>query len=340
MKKVFFILVLFTVLNLFEFISPKSAFAGWVNGYLKSNGTYVNGYYRTDPDEYKKQKRGGVGVVDISTKEEDVVTELLNTTTHSDLLFFTDHGKAYQMKMYDIPEGRRATKGKAIVNFLQLDGDENVTSILAMDAEKKNNSKYLLLTTKEGVIKKTSAESFREVRRSGLIAINLKGDDKLYSARFIDDKDEIVLATREGQAIRFKEADVREMGRTAAGVRGMKLKKDDEIVGVGILKSGTKDANVFVLTENGYGKQTKISEYKVQNRGGSGIKTVKITAKTGKLIVARLVDETSEELIAVSNKGQIIRTEIKEINTLGRDTQGVTVMKLRDGDKLASATVL
>ncbi|NCS99490.1 DNA gyrase subunit A [Candidatus Parcubacteria bacterium] len=302
-----------------------------------TKGGYVK---RTDPDEYKKQKRGGVGVVDISTKEEDVVTELLNTTTHSDLLFFTDHGKAYQMKMYDIPEGRRATKGKAIVNFLQLDGDENVTSILAMDAEKKNNSKYLLLTTKEGVIKKTSAESFREVRRSGLIAINLKGDDKLYSARFIDDKDEIVLATREGQAIRFKEADVREMGRTAAGVRGMKLKKDDEIVGVGILKSGTKDANVFVLTENGYGKQTKISEYKVQNRGGSGIKTVKITAKTGKLIVARLVDETSEELIAVSNKGQIIRTEIKEINTLGRDTQGVTVMKLRDGDKLASATVL
>jgi len=302
-----------------------------------TKGGYVK---RTDPDEYKKQKRGGVGVVDISTKEEDVVTELPNTTTHSDLLFFTDHGKAYQIKMYDIPEGRRATKGKAIVNFLQLDGDENVTSILAMDAEKKNNSKYLLLTTKEGVIKKTSAESFREVRRSGLIAINLKGDDKLYSARFIDDKDEIVLATREGQAIRFKEADVREMGRTAAGVRGMKLKKDDEIVGVGILKSGTKDANVFVLTENGYGKQTKISEYKVQNRGGSGIKTVKITAKTGKLIVARLVDETSEELIAVSNKGQIIRTEIKEINTLGRDTQGVTVMKLRDGDKLASATVL
>ncbi len=302
-----------------------------------TKGGYVK---RTDPDEYKKQKRGGVGVVDIATKEEDVVTELLTTTTHSDLLFFTDHGKAYQMKMYDIPEGRRATKGKAIVNFLQLAGDEQVTSIVAMDAEKKNNSKYLLLTTKEGVIKKTSAENFKEVRRSGLIAINLKGEDRLYSARFVDDGDEIVLATKEGQAIRFKESDVREMGRTAAGVRGMKLKKDDEIVGVGVLLSGTKDANVFVLTENGYGKQTKISEYKVQNRGGSGIKTVKITAKTGKLIVARLVDETSEELIAVSNKGQIIRTEIKEINTLGRDTQGVTVMKLRAGDKLASATVL
>jgi DNA gyrase subunit A len=178
------------------------------------------------------------------------------------------------------------------------------------------------------------------VRRSGLIAINLNGDDKLYSARFVDDGDGIVLASREGQAIRFKESDVREMGRTAAGVRGMKLKKGDEIVGVGVNREGMKDTNVLVLTENGYGKQTSISEYKVQNRGGSGVKTVKITAKTGKLIVARLVDEESEELIAVSNKGQIIRTDIKSINVLGRDTQGVKVMKMRDGDKLASATML
>jgi DNA gyrase subunit A len=302
-----------------------------------TKGGYVK---RTDPSEYKKQKRGGVGVVDIKAKEEDVVTTLLNTTTHSDLLFFTDHGKAYQMKMYDIPEGRKATKGKAIVNFLQLAGDENVTSIVAMDEERKKNGKYLLLTTTEGVVKKTSAESFREVRRSGLIAINLNGDDKLYSARFVDDGDEIVLASREGQAIRFKESDVREMGRTAAGVRGMKLKKGDEIVGVGVNREGMKDTNVLVLTENGYGKQTSISEYKVQNRGGSGVKTVKITAKTGKLIVARLVDEESEELIAVSNKGQIIRTDIESINVLGRDTQGVKVMKMRDGDKLASATML
>jgi DNA gyrase subunit A len=302
-----------------------------------TKGGYVK---RTDPSEYKKQKRGGVGVVDIKAKEEDVVTTLLNTTTHSDLLFFTDHGKAYQMKMYDIPEGRRATKGKAVVNFLQLAGDENVTSIVAMDADKKDNSKYLLLTTKEGVVKKTSAESFRDVRRSGLIAISLKGEDKLYSARFIDDGAEVVLASRNGQAIRFQESDVREMGRTAAGVRGMKLKKDDEIVGVGINQKGMKDAKVLVLTENGFGKQTSIDEYKIQNRGGSGVKTVKVTAKTGKLIVARLVDEESEELIAVSTKGQIIRTGIDSINTLGRDTQGVKVMKLRDGDKLASATML
>jgi len=302
-----------------------------------TKGGYVK---RTDPSEYKKQKRGGVGVVDIETKEEDVVTTLLNTMTHSDLLFFTDYGKAYQMKMYDIPEGRRATKGKAIVNFLQLAGDEQVTSIVAMDAEMKNNSKYLLLTTKEGVIKKTSAESFKDVRRSGLIAISLKEGDKLYSAQFIDDGQEVVLASREGQAIRFEEGDVREMGRTASGVRGMKLKKSDEIVGVGIYNKDMKNVEVLVLTENGYGKRTKISEYKVQNRGGSGVKTVKITAKTGKLIVARLVDEEMEELIAVSNKGQIIRTDIHSVSVLGRDTQGVTIMKLRDGDKLASATIL
>ena len=300
-----------------------------------TKGGYVK---RTDPSEYRKQKRGGVGVIDIETKEEDVVTQLLTTNTHADLLFFTNLGKAYQIKMYDIPEGRRATKGKSIMNFLQLSGEEFVTSIVAMNNEKANNNPYLLLTTKQGTTKKVATENFRDVRRSGLIAIGLNNGDSLFSARFLDKGDEVICATRGGQAIRFKEGDVREMGRTAVGVRGMKLKKNDEIVGVDIVKKGQKNVTLLVLSKNGFGKQTEIDEYKVQNRGGSGIKTMKLTAKTGELIISQLVDESLEELIAISSKGQIIRTEIASISTLGRDTQGVKVMKLRDGDSLASAT--
>jgi DNA gyrase subunit A len=300
-----------------------------------TKGGYVK---RTDPSEYRKQKRGGVGVVDIETKEEDVVTQLLTTNNHADLLFFTNLGKAYQIKMYEIPEGRRATKGKSVMNFLQLGGEEFVTSIVAMNKEKATNNPYLLLTTKQGTTKKVATESFREVRRSGLIAINLATGDSLFSARFLDKGDEVICATRLGQAIRFKESDVREMGRTAAGVRGMKLKKNDFIVGVDIVKKGQKNIALLVLSENGFGKQTEIDEYKVQNRGGSGIKTMKLTSKTGELISSQLVDESLEELIAVSSKGQIIRTEIASISMLGRDTQGVKVMKLRDGDTLASAT--
>lgn len=300
-------------------------------------GGYVK---RTDPTEYRSQKRGGVGVVDLETKEEDVVTHLLNTSTHSDLLFFTNLGKAYQIKMFEIPEGRRATKGKSIMNFLSLSADEKVTSIVPMDKDKKDNSEYLLLVTRQGIAKKVSAENFKDVRRSGLMAIKLSGDDELYSASFLGKTDEVIVATKKGQSIRFKSSDVREMGRSAGGVRGMKLGKGDMIVGVGIITKDVKDATLLVMSENGFGKRTEIEEYKTQKRGGSGIKTAKVTAKTGDIVVASLITPEVSEIIAISKKGQVIKTDLDSISILGRQTQGVKIMKPRAGDSLASLTCL
>ena len=301
-------------------------------------GGYVK---RTDPNEYKTQKRGGVGVVDLETKEEDVVTHLLKTSTHSDLLFFTNKGKAYQLKMYEIPEGRRATKGKSVMNFLQLSAEEKVTSIVALSKDAKAMSPYLLLVTKKGVTKKMSSESFKDVRRSGLIAIRLDDGDELHSANFLDKGDEVIMATKMGQSIRFKEADVREMGRGAGGVRGIKLvKASDNVVGASILKKSDKDATFLVISENGLGKRSEMDEYKTQGRGGSGVKTFKISPKTGNVVAAGIVTEEQSELIAMSKKGQVIRVEIDAVPVQSRGTQGVKIMRPREGDSVASVTFL
>lgn len=298
-------------------------------------GGYVK---RTDPSEYRSQKRGGVGVVDLETKEEDFVTMLVSGSTHSDLLFFTNLGKAYQMKMFDIPEGRRATKGKSIMNFLSLNNDEKVTSILPMPKELKKSPISLMLVTKDGTSKKMSGEGFKDVRRSGIIAIRLDKNDQLVSALLVEKGDEVMVATSGGQSIRFKESDIREMGRTAGGVRGIKLGKNDEVVGVDVVKKENKEGAFLTMSANGFGKKTSLKEYKVQKRGGSGIKTAKVTPKTGKLIVARVLTGQEEELIAMSKKGQVIRTDLKDISSLGRQTQGVTIMRLRAGDNIASLT--
>ncbi len=299
-------------------------------------GGYVK---RTDPGEYRTQKRGGVGVIDIEPKEEDFVTMLLNANTHSDLLFFTNLGKAYQIKMYEIPEGKRATKGKSIMNFISLEGDEKVTSILPIDKETKKIIESLMLVTAQGVSKKVSAESFKDVRRSGLIAIKLDKGDELQAVLPIAKGDDVMLATSNGQSIRFKENDVREMGRTAGGVRAIKLAKGDTVIGVDKIAKGDTDKSFLILGSHGLGKKTNIKEYKIQKRGGSGIKTAKVTPKTGKLIVGKIVGDENE-IIAVSQKGQVIRVDLKSIPTSGRQTQGVTIMKLRAGDSIASITCL
>lgn len=300
-------------------------------------GGYVK---RTDPGEYHAQRRGGVGVMDLNTKEEDFITIFLNANTHSDLLFFSDRGKAYQIKMYEIPEGKRATRGKSIMNFLSLSDGEKVTSVLAMPKELKNAKLSLLMVTKMGVSKKVSADSFKDVRRSGLIAIKLGEGDNLMAARFVESGDSVILATGLGQSIRFKESDIREMGRTAGGVRAMKLKKGDEIVGADIIKKDNKDVTFLIMSNNGFGKRSALKDYKIQKRGGSGIKTAKVTSKTGKLIVSRAITEKETELIAISKNSQVIRVNIKEVPTLGRQTQGVRIMKLREGDSIASLTCL
>jgi DNA gyrase subunit A len=303
---------------------------------------YTSGGYikRTNPSEYRRQKRGGIGVVDLNTKEEDFVTMFVSAGTHSDLLFFTDYGKAYKIKMYELPEGKRATKGKSIMNFLPLSPEEKVTSILPMPKELKQKTLSLLLVTKQGVVKKAKAASFHDVRRSGIIAISLGEGDELLMASFAEKGDEIMLATARGQAIRFKETDVREMGRTAGGVRGMKIGKNDIIIGADVITKDAHKASLLIMSENGYGKQTTLSEYKTQKRGGSGIKTAKMTPKTGLLISAKVLLPEHEELVTISKKSQVIRVDTKEIPTLGRQTQGVRVMKLHDGDKIASLVCL
>ena len=304
---------------------------------LLTKGGYIK---RTDPEEYRKQKRGGIGVIDLDTKEEDFVTHALSGTAHNDLLFFTDKGKAYQLKMYEIPEGRRATKGKSLMNFLALAPDEKVTSILPMPKEVKQNQLSLLLITKNGVGKKTKAASFHDVRKSGLIAIKLQAGDELVSASFVEKGDDAVLVTAKGQSIRFKESDIREMGRGAGGVHAMRLGKGDLIVGTGVVSKKTEKPELLVIMKNGYGKKTALKEYKTQKRGGSGIKTAKITPKTGQLIAAHVVTSPDEEVVAISKKSQVIRTDVKGIATIGRQTQGVRIMKLREGDSIASLSCL
>ncbi len=304
-------------------------------------GGYVK---RTNPDEYRKQKRGGVGVIDLDTKEEDFVTTFLTTSTHSDLLFFTDQGRAFQLKMYDIAEGKRSTKGRPIVNFLQLTSEEKVTGVLPMRKGQKEGEKFLYMITKQGVAKKVDATAFHDVRRSGLIAIKLQKGDELIAALLVEKGDEIFLSSAKGQSIRFKEADIRAMGRGAGGVRGMKLSAGDIIVGADVVKKGMKNLEVLVVSRNGYGKTTSTDEYKTQNRGGSGIKTMNMTPKTGQLIAAKVISKEDgvgeDEIVVVSKKGQVIRTELKEIPSLSRSTQGVRVMKLREGDAIASFVCL
>jgi len=303
-------------------------------------GGYVK---RTNPEEFRRQKRGGVGVIDLDTKEEDFVTTFMTTSTHSDLLYFTNLGKAYQLKFYEIPEGKRSTKGRPIVNFLPITDSEVVTSVLPMRKNQKEGEKFLYMITKQGTVKKVDATAFHDVRRSGLIAQKLQKGDELIAALLVEKGDEIFLSTAKGQSIRFKESDVRPMGRAAGGVRGMRLAGGDVIVGAGVVPKGTKGLEVLVVSRNGYGKATKIEEYKVQGRGGSGIKTMSSTPKTGPLITSRIItrgEGGEEEIVVISKKGQVIRTGLDEIKTQSRSTQGVRIMKLRDGDAIASFVCL
>jgi DNA gyrase subunit A len=295
---------------------------------------------RMDPNVYKVQKRGGKGVIGAVTKDEDAIKKVLAVMAHDNLLFFTNSGKVFQTKAYEIPASSRIAKGQSVVNFLQLSQEEVVTEIIAFG--KDDNYKYLIMVTEAGVIKKTAMSDFENVRRSGLIAINLqKGDNLRWVDATVGD-DEVIITTSKGQAIHFKEADVRPMGRTAGGVRGIKLKSDDKVVGMDVVTKSQKGNQLLIITENGYGKRTDLKQYKIQNRGGSGIKTANITTKTGKLIGAVIinVEEIEEDLILSSEKGQIIRIPLKGVSALGRATQGVRVMKPATGDKVSAITVV
>ena len=304
-----------------------------------------DGYIKRLPtDTFKVQSRGGKGVIGQTTKEEDMVEFMFSTMTHADIMFFTTRGRLFQLKAYEIPQTTRTAKGQAIVNFLQLAPEEKVSAILS--TEDISAYKYLVMVTTEGLIKKVEIEKFKNVRRSGLIAIKLKGEDKLEWVKPSTGKDNIVLITAQGQAIRFKEEGVRGMGRGAAGVRGIKFKqKNDQVVGMDILdqgKAGTDEQLLVVMTK-GYGKRTSLKEYKVQGRGGTGIKTATVTEKTGKIESAFIVNAklAEEDIIIISDQGQVIRLPLKSVNIIGRATQGVRLMRFKaEGDKVASVTFI
>lgn len=320
--------------NMEDLVPNEEAFVLMTrDGYIK----------RIEPDTFKVQARGGKGVIGLTTKEEDMVEFMFTTFTHSDVLFFTTKGRVFQMKAYEIPQSSRIAKGAAIVNFLQLTGDEKVSSILPLD--KMFGSKYLFFATQKGLVKKVELNAFANVRRSGLIAIKLKEDDSLIWVKPTSGSDHIQLVTSHGQAIRFKETDVRDMGRNAAGVTGIRVKGDDRVIGMGVAKTDkdkVRKYQILTIMASGYGKRTDFNLYKLQGRGGSGIKTAKITDKTGALTNAFLLNAISMEdrdLIIISEHGQVIRLPFKSINTLGRDTQGVRIMRFKDpNDQVASVT--
>ncbi len=311
---------------------------------------------RINPVVYKIQRRGGKGILGMKTLQDDIVEHFLSCRTHDSLFFFTDSGKVFKTVVYEIPEGTRVARGRGLLNFLEISPQDKVLSLFSTgkeDAERR--IKYLVMATQNGIIKKTKLEDFANVRRSGLIAITLKQNDLLKKVSKSAGEDEVILVTRKGQAVLFREKDVREMGRPAAGVRGIRLKKDDKVVGMDIVKTQsaklkaqnptppeekTKKTYLLVVMENGYGKRTDIKEYRLQGRGGSGIKTANITPKTGEIIASQLLTGEEEDLIVISRKGHVIRTSIASIPILGRATQGVRIMRFDEGDKVASATCM
>lgn len=298
---------------------------------------------RMSPDTFRAQGRGGKGVLGLTTKEEDEVEHFFSTQTHNDLMFFTTRGRVFQLKTYEIPQASRTAKGQNIVNFLQLGPEEKVSSVLP--GEDLSSYRYFVMITRSGLIKKVDIEKFAKVRRSGLIALKLKGDDTLEWVQLSSGSDDIMLISKQGQAIRFKEKLLRPMGRNAAGVRGIRLRKGDEVVGMDLVVSGKAKPSEQLLTvmANGFGKRTKLSEYKVQGRGGSGVKTAHITAKTGSIRAAMIVDakREKEDLIIISSKGQVIRLALGTVNTLGRATQGVRLMRFKGAkDEVANVVLV
>ena len=291
------------------------------------------GYIKRVPiAEYKTQRRGGKGVTAHKPKEEDFVENMFVTSTHDDILFFTNLGKVYNLKGFFIPEAQRTARGRAIVNLLQLSAGEKVYAVLPLP---KDSVGYIMMATKKGLIKKTALEEFASIRKVGKVAIKLTEDDELISVGLTNGEDEIIMASHEGKCIRFSEKDVRPMGRDTQGVRSMLLSKNDVVVDMSIIKEGYE---VVTITENGYGKRTDISDYRLQTRGGKGVKAGVFTAKTGKLVNMKLVSK-DENIMAITDTGIIIRVASEDISIIGRDTQGVKVMRIDDGTKLIKIAI-
>lgn len=286
------------------------------------------GYIKRSPiDTFKSQRRGGKGITGMTTRDEDFVKEIFTASSHDTLLFFTNKGKLYRLRGYEVPEAGRTAKGTAIVNLLSLDADEKVTAI--MPIQNFAEGKYLLFATKAGLIKKTALTEYNSSRKTGLQAINLKDDDEVIGVRLTDGEDNVVLVTRKGMCITFDEKDVRSVGRVSQGVIGIRLDQDDEVIGMESILSNSK-STLLAITENGFGKRTELDEYRVQIRGGKGVITYKITPKTGELVGIKIVND-DDDIMMITDTGTIIRLNVKEISVLGRSTQGVTLMRTNEG---------
>jgi DNA gyrase subunit A len=297
-----------------------------------TNGNYIK---RIPSNTYKSQGRGGKGIIGMGTKEEDIVDHLVLTQNHDYIMFFTNKGRVFRLKVHEIPAASRTAKGQAIVNLLQLAPEERVTSLITLSADDKEG--YLFMATKMGTVKKTPLVDYANVRGSGLIAIKLDPGDELRWVKLTSGKDEIMISTALAQALRFKEADARPMGRATRGVRGIRLRSGDIVVGVDIAKPGSE---VLVVMENGYGKRTKVDQFSTHARGGVGIKAGVVTAKTGKTVDVRAITDLKEDLVIVSSQGQVIRLALKDISSIGRATQGVRIMRMKEGDKVASVALI
>ena len=295
------------------------------------------GYIKRMPiDTYRSQKRGGKGITGISTREEDFVKQIFTASTHDTILFFSNKGKLYRLRGYEIPEAGRTAKGTAIVNLLRLDNGEKISAVIPIT--NFEDGKYLLMATKNGLIKKTALKDFDSTRKTGLLSITLKDDDELIDVRLTDGEDNVVLVTSKGLSITFDEKDVRPVGRSAQGVIGIRLDDKDFVIGMESIIA-SKDATLLAITEHGFGKRTELSEYRVQNRGGRGVITYKVTPKTGNIVGIRIANG-DEDVMMITDKGTIIRLKVEEISILGRATQGVTLMRTNDGGKVVSIELI
>jgi DNA gyrase subunit A len=294
--------------------------------------TTENYIKRTLATDYKKQHRGGKGKRGMTTKEEDVIDQLVTASTHDWLLFFTNKGRVFRLKAYEVPAAGLQAKGVAVVNLLQLQPEEKITSMIKLEKDQAEDC-FLFMATTHGTVKKTPIKDYANIRNNGLITINLDADDELRWVRLSSGNDEVVISTAFGQAIRFKESDARPMGRSARGVRGIRLRQGDRVVGMDLARDNVQ---LLVMSVNGYGKVTKVTNFPTHKRGGIGIKAAVVTAKTGNLITVRALDVDTAEVIMISTKGQTIRVGLKDIPVIGRTTQGVRIMRLNEDDTVAS----
>lgn len=300
------------------------------------------GYIKRTPlTEFKTQGRGGVGSKGSTTRDDDFLEHMFNASMHNTLLLFSEKGKCFWLKVYEIPEGTKTSKGRAIQNVINIEQDDKILAYInvnnLIDPEYINNN-YIILCTKKGVIKKTSLEAYSRPRQNGVNAITIREDDQLLEARMTNGSNHIMMAVRSGKAVRFEDASVRPIGRTASGVRGITLGHDqDEVVGMVCVENENED--ILVVSENGYGKRSKIEDYRLTNRGGKGVKTINITEKTGQLISIKSVNDVSD-LMIITQSGLTIRMSISSLRILGRTAQGVRLINLKEGDQIASITIV